>query len=176
MTEKAFVTFRSTWWWSGEKVAMCVCSSHGKLFTAESTPSNLILFVAKLIQKLSSALSVSHSSPRLSTHSSPCLWKIQPENSPFESRWAILVALIITQCLVLKHLVGQLFNSTEPHLLITSLPSEISSSQCPESGSRSCSSLQMCTVIVGSFVYSFTFLHLEMKWNKCRQFSGLSSK
>lgn len=61
---------------------------------------------------------------------------------------AILVTLITIRSSVLKQWAGQLFNGVEPQLL-----PDTGFSQCPESESRSSSSLHTCTVIVGSFVY-----------------------
>ena len=83
---------------------------------------------------------------------------------------AILVALIIIRPPVLKQLAaGQLFNSVEPQLLFTPLPPDIGSSQCPESGSRSFSSLQTCTVIVSSFVYALIFVGISTSPDEMKQ-------
>lgn len=86
---------------------------------------------------------------------------------------AILVALIIIQppVLSLSQLAGQLFISvdSEPQLLITPLPPDIGSSHCPEFGSRSLSSLQKCTFMIGSFVYAMIFVGISTSPDEMKQ-------
>jgi hypothetical protein len=84
---------------------------------------------------------------------------------------AILVALIIIRTPSLKQLaVGHLFNhdSVEPQL-ITPVRPNIASPQRPESGSRNPSSLQTCTVIVGSFVHALIFVGVSTAPDEIKQ-------
>lgn len=73
---------------------------------------------------------------------------------------AILVALFIIRPPVPRQLAGQLF---------TPLPPDIGSSHCPEFGSRSSSSLQSRTVVIGSFVYAMIFVGISTSPDEMKQ-------
>jgi hypothetical protein len=79
---------------------------------------------------------------------------------------AILVALIIIRP-VLRQLAGQFSISVEPQLP-SFLPPNIGSPQCPESGSRSSSSLQ-----IGSFVYALIFVGISTSRDEMKQVQAI---
>ena len=83
---------------------------------------------------------------------------------------AILVTLIIIRPPVLRQLAGhlELFISVEPQL-ITPLPPDIGSTQCPGFGGHSPSSFQMCTVMVSSFVYALIFVGIFTSQDEIKQ-------